>query len=351
MSVELAKEIINRELGQNSEIKKYQIELAGGEPFLYFDDLKEIVAYGVYNAPIWKKELYFFISTNLTLLNNEIKDWLEQNRCFVILGTSLDGTKEAHDICRNGSYDAVIKNIPFYKRLYPFQKVKMTIGPETVSSIYNGITDIETMGLSVDANVVFEPVWGDTKKKKYLLEQFADQLDLLVEHYANKPGLSVPNLLTLPINLLTGPPDPEYRWCGSGRTMRAYDTDGHILPCHRFAGFCTNRIYEGERSIYKRVMVKCDSCDLIYACPTCSGYNWQENFHPSSRTSYHCEFIKLQLIATAKLKYLLSKQLISQLASNPSISVANIPLDALNTIKSVNYVLHRLDVDEIISII
>jgi hypothetical protein len=53
----------------------------------------------------------------------------------------------------------------------------------------------------------------------------------------------------------------------------------------------------------------------ISACPTCRAYNWQVYGNPDSRTSHHCEFIKLQLLATAKLQYLLNKSVIESLNS------------------------------------
>jgi len=352
MPIDIAKEIIDRELSQSSDYDEYQVDLAGGEPFLHFDYLKDIVDYGVNNASRWGKRFFFFICSNLTLLTPEIKKWLEETKDYVILGTSLDGTKEAHDHYRCNSYDAVISHIPFFKQAYPQQGVKMTISSDTVGDIYEGIKNIEAMGLTLSANVVYEPVWGDKPTKRNHLVKFAEQLDFLIQHYLENPELEIPTILSLPIRLIIAPHNPEHRWCGSGLTMRCYDTDGRTLPCHRFSRFSTNKIYEGQQSIGQRIITKCDDCNFIDACPTCPGYNWQVNGHPESRTSYHCEFIQLQFLAIAKLKYMQNNSLVSELVNGKPKEAQNISLEYLDTLLDLQasyLVLRTLDVDKILS--
>ncbi|MCE5329858.1 radical SAM protein, partial [bacterium] len=201
MPLELAKRILERELTQEDGPSEYQVDLMGGEPFLFFDEVKELVEYFKLHTSEYNKKFYFVIGTNLTLLNSEIEQWLVENKHRVILGISLDGTRDAHNHYRCDSYDAVIRNLPFYKQLYPHQGVKMTIGPDTISSVYDSIRHIESLGLPyVAANVVFEPVWGDLDNKKACLREFSHQLELLVEHYAHNSNLQVPNLLSLPIH-------------------------------------------------------------------------------------------------------------------------------------------------------
>lgn len=349
MPVDLTKKLLDHELSQKRETTEYQVDLAGGEPFLHFDMVKEIVDYGERNAERWGKKFHFFICSNLTLLNDEIKSWLEERCGHVILGTSLDGTREAHNHYRCNSYDDVICHIPFYRKLYPNQGAKMTIGPDTIGSIYEGILNIESFGLTLSANVVYEPVWGDPENKRKLLRKFAEQLDLLVDHYANNPNLEVPTLLSLPIRLLLAPKNKDHKWCGSGTMMVAYDTDGRKLPCHRFSRFCTEKIYKGNESIGPRIITKCDECVFNVACPTCPGYNWQVHGHPDSRTHNHCEFIKLQLLAIAKLIFLRNESLINQLSEGSCANIGSIPRETLGDILATRYVMESLDEDLIIS--
>jgi uncharacterized protein len=348
MPVELAREIIDRVISTHA-YKEYQIDLVGGEPFLNFKDVKEIVEYGK-NYPIPDdKKIYFYIGTNLTLLDEEIKKWLAENKGRVVLGTSLDGTRTSHDHYRCESYDAVVRHIPFYKSLYPLQGAKMTLGPDTIGSLYEGVLNIESIGLGVAVNVVFEPVWGDIESKRRHLKKYAEQLSLLVNHYAEDPLLAVPNILSLPINhLLIRPQNADYRWCGSGRQMKAFDVDGRELPCHRFARFSTNMTYDGPAEKKPGIKTKCDGCAYLMTCPTCYGYNWQVNGDPDTRTSYHCEFIKLQLLAAAKLIFLRNRDLIDKLAEGEEEEIREIPINTLKDIKAAHYIMHDLNEEKII---
>jgi sulfatase maturation enzyme AslB (radical SAM superfamily) len=349
MSLELAKIILEKELSREDGPSACQVHLVSGEPFIFFDEIKELIEYSIFNANNWHTKFHFLIGTNLTLLSLDIKRWLKKNRLWVVLVTSLDGTRDAHNHYRCDSYDTVIKNLVFYKRVYPDQGYKMTIGPDTISSVYDSILNIESLGLCPSANVVFETIWGELDNKKECLREFSHQLELLVEHYVHNLNLKIPNLLSLPIHklLILSPSDEDCRWCGSGLHMRAYDTDGRELTCHRFSCFCSNKIYEGSKSIGPRMSTECDQCMYITACTTCRGYNWQVYGNPDSRTNYHCEFIKLQMLATAKLQYLLNKSLIENLFSGESLE--NVPISTLATLKAANLLLNSLDDYKIIN--
>ena len=48
----------------------------------------------------------------------------------------------------------------------------------------------------------------------------------------------------------------------------------------------------------------CTNCRLVSLCPTCAGYNWQENGDSGLRTTYHCEAFKLEVLASARLQAL-----------------------------------------------
>lgn len=346
MPLDLAKRILERELNREDGPDEYEVDLIGGEPLLIFDEIKELIEYCILRANCWRKRFYFVIGTNLTLLGPEMKQWFGKNRQRVILGTSLDGTKEVHNLYRCDSYDMVIRNLPFYKRLYPAQGVKMTIGHDTINSIYDSLREIESLGLFANANVVYEPVWGDLDNKKTCLREFSNQLELLVKHYSHNIDLKVTDLLSLPIQRLISPTNEDYRWCSSGIKMRAYDTDGRELPCHRFSRFSSNKIYEGPKSIGPRVSTKCDQCMYVAACPTCRGYNWQIYGNPDSRTSYHCEFIKLQMLATAKLQYLLNKALVESILLGQLPE--NVSRSTLKILQAANLIFNNLDEHRII---
>ncbi len=86
----------------------------GGEPLIYYPLLRKCVYYANRLNEKYKKNLIFTITTNGTLLNDEIVKFLIRNR--IGLAISLDGPKEIHDRYRvfkqgKGSYEAVLKNL------------------------------------------------------------------------------------------------------------------------------------------------------------------------------------------------------------------------------------------------
>jgi len=140
MSFDLAKEKIAEQLETEDEFTEVIIDFFGGEPFLAFDLIRQVVEW--VKAKRWKKKYFFSIGTNGTILSEEIKTWLRENRHIVSVGLSFDGSKEAQDIGRDNSYDVVYKNIPFFQELWPTEPIKMTICAETIPYVAKSIMDM-----------------------------------------------------------------------------------------------------------------------------------------------------------------------------------------------------------------
>lgn len=92
--------------------RKPNIGFYGGEPLLNFDLIKKCVKYSssIYN------DCVFSMTTNGSLLNEDVADYLIENKFKIII--SLDGPKPEHDRCRvdkndNGTFDKVMKNIDY----------------------------------------------------------------------------------------------------------------------------------------------------------------------------------------------------------------------------------------------
>ncbi len=105
------KEVAEQALQRISECsaEEITIEFQGGEPLLNFP----IIRYFVERARIIMphKTVQFAIVSNLGLLNDEIIDFLKENR--ISISTSLDGPVELHDSNRpdsqgNGTYDNTV---------------------------------------------------------------------------------------------------------------------------------------------------------------------------------------------------------------------------------------------------
>ena len=77
MRIETAKEILAEYLNNSKKFSFVNIVLFGGEPFLYFQIVREICEWVWSNE--WEVKYIFNFSTNGTLLNNESKEWLKEN--------------------------------------------------------------------------------------------------------------------------------------------------------------------------------------------------------------------------------------------------------------------------------
>ena len=80
----------------------------GGEPFIEFEVMKELTTYVQQKAKEVNKEVHFGLTTNGTVMNKEIMDWLLEIPVKILI--SCDGIKQAHDMHRKytsgaGSWD------------------------------------------------------------------------------------------------------------------------------------------------------------------------------------------------------------------------------------------------------
>jgi len=101
---------------------KIGISFYGGEPLLNFKLIKDCVNYSRAKNTKLDRKLIFSITTNGTLLDDEIIDFIVKEK--IALAISIDGPKEIHDCNRvfkngKGSFDIVYKNIKKIKNIYP----------------------------------------------------------------------------------------------------------------------------------------------------------------------------------------------------------------------------------------
>ncbi|MCP4215578.1 MAG: 4Fe-4S cluster-binding domain-containing protein, partial [bacterium] len=159
LDFEIARDTITKYMESDNGFDNIEFQFFGGECMLSFPLIKRIVDW--FHNRDWKKGHVFFICTNGTILTDEMKKWLVKNKQCVVLGFSLDGSRTAHNIGRDNSYDRLKKNIPFFLEHWPTQPAKMTIYAETIPYLADSIIEMEEMGLNFEANTVFEDIWGE----------------------------------------------------------------------------------------------------------------------------------------------------------------------------------------------
>ena len=281
------------------------IRFFGGEPLLRFDLISQLTADA---RSYWRKtkkissNLFFGISTNGTLMNDEIKTWLLENP-DVSVTISLDGTPHMHNTNRSGSFEFVKPHLDFIKRYGV--PVKMTISPYTIDGCADGIRFINEQGLECQANIVFEDVWGDNESHLGYLKAFSNELAKLVTYYADNP--EIPRS-TLFIPLTAHLPRPvnqkflESFLCGITRNMITIGLDGNKYTCEPTIPFHENGSFENFDLNRKQLKPEeCEECPLLPLCPECRAYNFEYYQDANRKTTFHCEFLQLQLRASSLL--------------------------------------------------
>ena len=138
-----------------------------------------------------KIDVGFFTTTNATLLNNEIINFIVEEMPDITI--SIDGRKETHDKQRpfkggQGSHEIVLKNcIKLLKRL-PNIRVRMTFDSNTVNDLFKNVQFLVNVGFRfiVPAPNLFDKYW-DTKELKILEEQ----IRLIKDYLKDIPGVSI----------------------------------------------------------------------------------------------------------------------------------------------------------------
>ncbi|MCL2153504.1 MAG: Cys-rich peptide radical SAM maturase CcpM [Oscillospiraceae bacterium] len=120
MSLETAFKAIDFFLERNGELSEVVIGFYGGEPLLEFELIKECVDYA--KSMVEGKRIRFNMTTNGTLLSDDVVDYLSENDFD--LSISLDGSKTEHDTNRkfangDGSFDLIISNVRRIADRYP----------------------------------------------------------------------------------------------------------------------------------------------------------------------------------------------------------------------------------------
>ena len=273
--------ILDQEFSQLTAGDFLTIDFFGGEPFLEFELIKQIVSHveerdtsGTYVTPY-----RFFATTNGTLIHGDIQEWLKRRRNF-FLGLSLDGTKQMHDLNRSGSFEKI--DLDFFVAQYPNQPIKMTISEQTLPSLAEGVIYAHEKGFDIACNLAYGLDWSTPRHKK----QLGEQLELLIEFYLRHPSLKRASILDREISYIgyAGAPEEETigKWCGAGTAMRTYDVDGKLYPCQFFMPMScgeekaanAHAIRFKDRIHVMDIEAKCRECVVKTMCPTCYGSNY-----------------------------------------------------------------------------
>ena len=227
-----------------SPSKTIKIEFQGGEPLINFDIIKYIVYSAIDRNKIFKKDLQFVITSNLTYLNDDILSFCLENNIY--LSTSLDGPEDLHNKNRprpgmNG-YQLTIDGIKRAQSYLGYNKVGALMTTTEIS--LNQVKEIINEYLALDMNYIFlrplSPYGFAVRNKqtnKYRIQQwfefYKEGLEYIIE--LNKNGYFFIEIYTqIIINKIFSPNGTNYidlqSPSGTGISAIVYNYDGDIYP-------------------------------------------------------------------------------------------------------------------------
>ncbi len=238
MKPEVAVELVDFLL-DGTEDDKVMITFFGGEPLMNFEAVRAAISRGEERAGEIGKEIDFSLTTNGTLLTEDIIRY--SNSHNIQLSISIDGTREAHDEHRKfidgrGSYDFLVSNL---SKLMKERQVpaRATLTKNNIDVV--AVVD-HLLGLGF-RQVGLAPV--DTVNEEFALDegemgQLLDGFKVLARRFQEQSSAGKVYGFTNIINLmkLLQRGDTKPLPCGAGLKLMAASPEGDFYICHRFSG-------------------------------------------------------------------------------------------------------------------
>ena len=227
--------------------KRLRVTFFGGEPLLGFHIIKKVVAYCSEVAAAAGKAFDYSITTNGTIVNDDILQLLKEHRFTVLV--SFDGIPEMHDKYRptaNGgaSYEAVrsgiaaivAAGIPVNLR---GTLVKEMVNEETMRRIAQTAEELGAGRISLSAvdclrNPTDEYALSPEDSSHYA--EISHRITLENIENAGKGKRPVLDSNATIVRALAKGDGVGMGNCGACGGMSAVATNGKIYPCHRFVG-------------------------------------------------------------------------------------------------------------------
>lgn len=313
MTLETAQASVDFLLEKAAGRRAVHITFFGGETLMNFKLLRQVVGYAQDRGAAAGCKVGFSLTTNATLLSDEIIAFLSENEIGVTV--SLDGPPELQDRNRvykngKGSY-AVIE--PRLRRLIAGHKTRAITARVTLTEGVNDVTGIfrhlkDDLGFH---EVGFAPV-TDSGGQDYsideggmdgVLAQFRELADEWLAYAVRGEMHGFTNVSETIGELIQG--TNKSHPCGAGLGLLGVDPSGSLSPCHRFVdsdehalGDVHTGIDQDKREDFLNrghvaAKYECGSC---WARPLCAGGCHHEAFVRYGDTGHanlhYCDWIR-----------------------------------------------------------
>jgi len=323
MPISVVKDSID--LAMRHPNKDLTILLFGGEPLLNKPAVDFVIKYSQEQAVIHDKDMHYSITTNATLLDDKINQYLTDYNFGLMV--SLDGPREIHDAqcptkAGTGSFDIAAENIKKLMKLRPVGvRATLTHPMPNLSVIVDFFKDFgfNTMiiGASINRNDATSSVDFTEEDMNDFVLQSGQELPQIIEDLSqDKMSAYFPGerwFNAIKNNQITS--NVFLHNCGAGVAINAIDSKGNLYPCVKFAGMNSwiigsladgrddQKVKEIWFNFQKAIKEHCGKC---WAYPVCHGpclwdialQNGQCKFD-----DFNCKYIKKRIEEAAYLYF------------------------------------------------
>lgn len=337
MSLELAIRGIDYLLEHSKYSKELSFGFYGGEPLLEFQLIKKCISY--IETKVTNKKVNYLITTNATLLNPEIVEYLVTHNFLVTI--SFDGPKEIHDKYRKyagngkGTYDIVMKNVKYVRDHY-YEFFKSNVGFNMVLNPQEGYKCIGEFIKGeeiVNDSLITSSIVSNIGRKEeqeisdiFFAEYNYEYFKLLLSKVGKVTIENVSSIVREDFNRLILMRGGKHRKgfkelpkeyhhsgpCIPGQRTLFLNIDGDFLPCERVcekAGVAIiGNIVDGiDLEKAKRVLnieniasEKCQNCWAYRHCTACIRFAEPDESHLKENMTKRCEGMKKTIENTFK---------------------------------------------------
>lgn len=269
----------------NSTTDNLHVAFLGGEPLLNFELIKAVVEYCKQKESVSKKKFSYTITTNGTLITDEIENYFIENH--IVCQISIDGSKEKNDKNRffangRGAYDVVVENTKSMRdKNLVTARATATRNNMNYKEIFNHLDGLKFKAIPI---AVAQNMMNDTEYAEFIemYREYIKYFEQLVKSGEYARARKMTDIMTALEKFEYG--SERHSGCGAARYMYAVDINGDLYPCHRFVGessFCLGNIEQdvNRESFLNQINInERDKCKKCWAQNLCLGGCPHENF-------------------------------------------------------------------------
>ncbi len=292
IEAETARQAVRKLVDDSGGTEAVTLVIFGGEPLLNMPAVMAAVEEAQARSLDTGKKIFISLTTNGTLLNREIIDYIHKNRLAVAV--SLDGPADLHDANRSdvngkGSYATITGNLEsLLKGATAAVAARVTLTPEQWPRIEEVFFHLLELGFHEVGIAPVSPVrkelLPDAEQEEALLQGFSALSRTFLKAAQSNRLLPFTNLIDLLARLHLG--QTKSVSCGAGYGYLAIDTEGGMYVCHRLVGdesFKVGTLDDGadpaqiRRALDSVTSGRQEMCSTCWARTLCSGGCHYEN--------------------------------------------------------------------------